>query len=178
MIRLSIPGIAEPKGSYRVARGQLIPAGDPKSQARLRTWHDTVVAAARLTFGTTTPRWPTRAVWIAAIFSFPVRLGDFTDDGEYLRDAAPWMLIAKRDGDKLLRHLGDALTDSKCVWRDDGQAQIAGVARVYLPPGQAVASDLFLGAEDELDAVQVAWRARLVEAKEAIEAAKRRRKAA
>lgn len=155
VIRLVVPGIAEPKGSYRVAGGRLIAAGDSQRQAKLATWHATVIAAARAAFASTPP-WVTRSVWLAAIFEFPARLGDLTDDGD-LRPSAPLMLIGKRDGDKLIRHLGDALTDCKVVWRDDGQAQLAGVCRVYAPPGRAPGSTVFLGGEDELIEVQSAW---------------------
>jgi hypothetical protein len=173
VLRLTVPGLVGSKGSNRAmvrnGKALFVPGSDNAARARAETWTACAIAALRQAVEGRA-EWPKRTgrVAIAAVFGFPLRLGDFDDHGN-LRRSTPWQAVGGVDFDKATRLLADAVTAARCVWRDDNQA--CGMAdKVYLPPGVGIHSVVLLGGD--VREVTAAWLAELQRAEAAIETAK------
>ncbi len=131
MIEFVVYGTPVTQGSKKIARGRLID-DDP---AALRRWRANIVQTAREHYQGEPLGGPIRLT-VTFFLKRPkrhYRTGRFADQ---LRDDAPPVYCdAKPDADKLVRAVGDALTDAG-VWRDDAQAAVLNVRKRYAPDGR------------------------------------------
>lgn len=122
-LRIHVPGIGIPQGSMRsFGKGRIV-----HSNPQVRAWRATVAAHAIAEIIRTERRgeaaWPTPGpCTLTAVFHFPrpkshYRTGKFA---HLLRTVAPRDMSVGPDLDKLVRAIGDALTDA-CVIVDDKQ---------------------------------------------------------
>lgn len=134
---LHVDGIARPQGSKRhVGAGRII-----ESDPGLRKWRATLTAHAVAEIihkERQGARYPiTGPATLIVTFHFP-RPKHHYRTGKYahlLRDVAPRLMQTGPDLDKLVRAVGDALTDAGAVV-DDKQIQLIRAAKKWCSPGE------------------------------------------
>lgn len=130
-LEVTVPGTAVPQGSKRIVRGNRM----IEANRDLRPWRacvaSHVIAAIVRTERQTGHRFPLAGpVDLAVTFNFPrpkahYRTGRFS---EALRAVAPTYMQVGPDLDKLVRAIGDALTDA-CAIVDDKQLHVIHAAK-------------------------------------------------
>lgn len=125
-VRFFVCGIPAPKGSMRafVSRGsrRVVMVHD---NVRTKPWSEAVGWAARAAICVSPSKKP-MGVWLD--FTMPRPASHSTSTGK-LRKGAPQWPVAKRDLDKLVRAVLDALTG--IAWVDDGQVVRVHAAKHY-----------------------------------------------
>lgn len=131
LVEVSVPGLPRTQGSHKWvtsrSTGRAVPKGDEAARA-----HRSKIAGAL------------RAVWLprpaldapvhlSAVFGFPRPASHVGKRGGLLA-GAPRLHSVKPDTDKLLRLVGDALTEAR-VLSDDSRIVSVAAAKVWLPVG-------------------------------------------
>jgi crossover junction endodeoxyribonuclease RusA len=134
MTSFDVPGIPIPQGSKsRGAGGHMYEANK-----NLKPWREAVIHAARRAHQGPQILGPVR---VTATFTFPRRKAHYRTGkrAAELRDDAPVQHSSKPDLDKLLRAIGDALTQSGVI-RDDSQVASIEAVKVYSNDGRPEAA--------------------------------------
>jgi crossover junction endodeoxyribonuclease RusA len=123
-----VPGIPQPQGSSRIvyAGGRpTVTSANPK----LKTWRAQVTRAVQESAGfQVIAPWEWRAR-MGLTFYLPRPASHLTRKGELTR-SAPLSHLSVPDLDKLVRAIGDGITDAG-VWRDDSQVVVITAEKRY-----------------------------------------------
>lgn len=145
-LHITVPGVPESQGSLRhVGRGRLI----AQNEGRLKAWRSAVEAAAREAWAGTDPLdGPCK---VRLTFRLPRPAGHYGTgrNADRLRPSAPNYPERKKDLDKLIRAVFDALTYA-AVWTDDSRAVQVLALKMYAdhrPPGVTIHLDPIPHAE-------------------------------
>ena len=133
MIAVDVYGIPRPQGSLSLFRSkdgrEVAKYGQPVIE-----WRALVTTAVRAA-------WPgpmlEGAVMVSVVFEMPRPLGHFGSgrNAGTLKPSAPPYPANGSDLDKLVRAIGDGITDAGTVWRDDSQVCRLVASKIYVPVG-------------------------------------------
>lgn len=132
MVTLNVPGIPIPQGSKNIFNGRLVETNANK----LRIWRKAIgVAATNHHQGEPIDR----PVHMTVEFRFPRPKHHFGTGKNALviKEKAPTQYTAKPDLDKLIRAVGDALTQAGII-RDDSRITRITATKVYGVPGATI----------------------------------------
>jgi Holliday junction resolvase RusA-like endonuclease len=128
-ISFTVPGKPVPQGSATVARAGSRSWVRASNDQQLRSWRNAAAAAASDAMaGGELLR---SAVALIVTFGFPRPKSHYRSDGT-LKPTAPVYHSGRPDADKLLRSLGDSLTDTVVV--DDALIAHTTAEKLYIDP--------------------------------------------
>jgi Holliday junction resolvase RusA-like endonuclease len=117
-----VPGIPAPQGSKT-------PWGT-EANPNTRPWRDSVKLAALEAYKGPLIHGP---IICEMTFIFPRPKAHYNAKGE-LKVSSPCRKASKPDLDKLVRAVGDAITDAGNIWRDDCQIVVNKIEKVFVNP--------------------------------------------
>lgn len=136
-----VPGVPQPKGSTRVVpnrrTGRMIVISDNPQAKGWQLKVTAALAAHRRSMSALDG-----PVQLRVVFHLPRPKKHYRRNGD-LRADAPRQHITKPDGDKLLRAVQDAVTDSGLIF-DDGRIAIGSYEKVYADEVERVGVDVEL----------------------------------
>lgn len=132
MVTLNVPGIPIPQGSKNIFNGRLVETNANK----LRIWRRTIAAAATNHHQGEPLDCP---LHLTVEFRFPRPKHHFGTgkNSLTLKEKAPTYYTAKPDLDKLIRAVGDALTQAGVI-RDDSRITRITASKIYGVPGATI----------------------------------------
>lgn len=132
MVTLNVPGIPIPQGSKNIFNGRLVETNSHK----LRIWRK-AIAAASVNHHQGEPL--DCPLHLIVEFRFPRPKHHFGTgkNSLVLKEKAPTYYTAKPDLDKLIRAVGDALTQAGVI-RDDSRITRITASKIYGVPGATI----------------------------------------
>jgi Holliday junction resolvase RusA-like endonuclease len=131
---VEVLGTPRPQGSMRLFKN-----GGAKYADNVYVWRNLITTAVQAAGETGLWEPFTGAVALRCSFYLARPLGHSGKRG--LLPSAPATPAKAPDLDKLVRLVGDALTDAGCMWKDDGQVTTSHARKLYAdgrPPGVVI----------------------------------------
>jgi Holliday junction resolvase RusA-like endonuclease len=141
---MTVPGLPRPQGSLKLFRA---PSGQEVAKYGdvLYQWRRTVTAAVLAEREGCEPEHGPVNLYLN--FRLPRPKGHYGTgrNADALKESAPLFPASTPDLDKLVRAVGDAITDSGVVWKDDAQVvQIRAMKRYAVPGETAVGVEIIV----------------------------------
>ena len=132
MLTFNVPGVPVPQGSKRVFRGRLV----DHNSAKLKQWRSAIAMVAQLKHKGAVFEGP---IHLTAEFRFPRPKSHYGTgkNATILKPDAPIFHTNKPDLDKLVRAVGDALTQSLVI-KDDCKISRLTAVKIYGVPGVTI----------------------------------------
>lgn len=146
----SVEGTPRPKGSFRAMRGRFVIPGSKHQKG----WENAIKEAAYLAMSDE-EQFEKRPLRVDVVFAFKRPLSDFNKFG--LKTGASLAPTKKPDVDKIVRTLGDALTD--VVYGDDSWITCINASKVWAEPGspEGVCVRVMYASEEDIRGASVAY---------------------